>query len=192
MKNSALKSIILFLLPAILLISGCGARGKSEKQLVKELNKNLSFDFSLLENVGNTNMGKYKVSIPTEQSVDYYLPQYEEEYQKGQKSGKYVSYSVTAYPAYTSGGHFVTMIFCSDPAISFFGVNLLFSMDNIEAAFKEAGYKPENTYNQGARSVRVKVSDTIAFGVYETADGQKYFAVGATVLKDKHTYDFFK
>ncbi len=192
MKIIYKKALLLILSLTLLTTCGCGARGKSEKQLVKELNKKISFDFALLEDVGQTNMNSYNVSIPTEHSADYYLPQYDAEYKKGQKEGKYVAYSVTAYPAYTSGGHFVTMIYCSDPTIDFFGVNLNFSMDNIEAAFKEAGYKPESTYRNGNRSIRVKVNDNIAFGVYETSEGHKYFAAGATVLKDKHSYDFFK
>ena len=185
-------SFICALVLAVSTVCGCGARQKSEAQLVAEFNKHISFDFGLLEDVGSTNMNGYKVSIPTEYSTDYYLAKYEEEYKKGQTAGEYVYYSVTAYPAYTSGGHYVTMIFCSDPSITFFGVNLLFSLENIESAFNDAGYETELTYKNSTRYLRAYVTDSIVFGVYETEDGHKYFAVGATVLEDKHSYDFFK
>lgn len=192
MKKTAKKYIWILVVMSLVIMSGCGARGKSEKQLIKEFNTHIDFDFDFLEDVGTTNMNAYRVSIPTEHSADYYLPKYEEEYKKGQNYGQYISYSVTAYPAYTSGGHFVTMIYCSDPAVSFFGVNLLFSLENIESAFKDAGYKTEITYKNGTKCLRAKITDSIVFGVYETAEGHKYFAAGATVLNDKHSYDFFK
>ena len=62
-----------------------------------------------------------------------------------------VSYTVTAYPDYSSGGQFVTLIRITDPAVAVYGLTVNSSLEEWDAVMREMGYKVSRVENISTR-----------------------------------------
>lgn len=62
-----------------------------------------------------------------------------------------VSYTVTPYPDYSSGGQFVTLIRITDPAVAVYGLTVNSSLEEWDAVMREMGYKVSRVENISTR-----------------------------------------
>ena len=73
----------------------------------------------------------------------------------------YVSYVITAWPDYADGGHFVTEITVTDPAVKVYGLTIASTFEEFDAVFEQLGY--ELSWSEGAIKTRVATKDGITF-----------------------------
>lgn len=131
-----MKKILLIMVGLLLIMTSC-----------KVHDKNSNLEFYLTEEVTDYDFSNHIPKYGMFGGYQYYGLGYEPK--RVEDGGlqidpdECVIYTLTAYPDYSSKGLFVTSIEITDPDISYFGLNINSTYEEIEKVMKDLGFKKD-------------------------------------------------
>ena len=135
-----MKKIICFLLIGLLTMSVCGC-SNSGGDIVDTRTEFSNLEFWITENVDGFDFSDYEEKVGLIDGNQYYGKKYKIDDADMLSAEKYVLYTVSSYPDYSSETKHITGIYITDPSIYFFGLNVDSSPEEIVNTMKQFGYK---------------------------------------------------
>ncbi len=159
-----MKKFVLFLLLPIILLTSCAASN------IKKRPEDTELEFWITEDVGEVDLSDHNVNYGFGAREYYGLG-----YEVGDE--KYVSYIITAYPDYSSGGSYVTGIIVTDPDVKIMGeLTCNSSLNSWDKVLKDMGFSQKELSTVSGRWESGKFTVRI-----ENIDGKSTFRIKAEV-----------
>ena len=135
-----------------------------ESVVALEMPEDTTLEFWITEDVGNVDFSQHSEIHGWMGAREFLGKGYEAIHIPGEGDRHprhYVSYIITDWPDYESGGRFVTDIEVTDPTVTVYGLTVGSSFEEFDAVFKAMGY--ELSWADGAIKTRVAKKGRIKF-----------------------------
>ncbi len=178
-----MKQIALILALTMLLVNFLSCSGK---ETTIDLPEDTTLEFWITQDVADIDFSDYYEILGCMGATQYYgtgyMPALDED---GYIVDPvyYVIYTISAWPDYADGGHYITSIDFNDPKVTVYGLTVNSSYDEFERIFSEMGY--ELSQDSSKHFERYTASKNgISFSL-ENVDGKQIFSVYAEVTNKK-------
>ncbi len=160
-----MKKFIVFLLLPIILLTSCAASN------IKKRPDGCELEFWITDDVGEIDLSDHNENYGWFGAREYYGLGYE----AGDE--EYVSYLITAYPDYSSGGSYVTEITVTDPDVKIMGgLSCDSGLNSWDKVLKDMGFSQKELSTVSGRWESGKFTVRI-----ENIDGKSTFRIKAEV-----------
>ncbi len=170
------KILTVLILTSMVFLSTCSSKGPEKPS-------DCALDFWIAENVENIDFSEYEEIYGWFGAREFLGKGYHTVINEDGESVKpdhYVSYVITAYPDYSSGGQYVTEIVITDPNVQMYGLFVTSSIEEFDSLFENMGYHIEEVGNTGMyhKAVKEKIAFTYGGGIVRiTAEVTNRFGI---------------